>query len=69
MVLEGDGFLHDVRSCHITTRNLQLYVEIRGQKKIESATPMIIHPSLLSITSDRELETLRNMSDIIRVDS
>jgi hypothetical protein len=67
MALEGAGFLNDVRSCQITAGSLQSYVEIRGQTEFESATPMIIHPSPLNITSDREFDALRNMSNIIRV--
>jgi hypothetical protein len=68
MVLEGTGFLHDVRPCHITAGGLQLYAEIRGQTELERATPMIIHPSPLNITSDREVEALRKVSDTIKVD-
>jgi hypothetical protein len=61
--LQGAGFLHDVARCHITAGSLQLFAEVRGQTDFEGNAPLVVYPSPITVTTDSELESLKNLSD------
>jgi hypothetical protein len=61
--LHGAGFLHNVARCHIAAGSLQLFAEIRGQTDFESNAPRVVYPSPITVTTDSELESLKNLSD------
>ena len=59
--LQGAGTLQGAQSCHITLRDLQLYAEIRGSSQFEAPSGLMIVTPELPITSDSELQALRNV--------
>jgi hypothetical protein len=66
--LIGAGILGDVRPCHISAGNLQLFAEVTGRSGIESDTPLIIFPSPLFLKATPELKPIHTQSDTSKLD-
>jgi hypothetical protein len=67
--LHGAGFLHNVAHCHITAGSLQLFAEIQGQTQFQNDAPKIMFPLHTAIVTDSEIESLRKLSDVNRLDA
>ena len=63
ILLNGAGSLSGVQSCHITWGDMQLYAEIRGNSQFEAPNPQIIIPSQFPVVSDKEWETLKQITE------
>ena len=61
IALEGAGILSNVNQCHISAGNLQLYAEIRGETDFEGTTPRVVFPPQLALTTDSELQQLKDL--------
>jgi len=68
MMLQGAGTLQGARSCHVTLGDLQLYAEIRGSSQFEVPTELVIVTPRLPVTSDNELQALKNVLNTDAVD-
>jgi len=55
-------------SCHVTLGDLQLYAEIRGSSQFEAPSELMIVTPQLPVTSDNELQALRNVLNTDGID-
>jgi outer membrane murein-binding lipoprotein Lpp len=60
--LQGVGMITGAGACHITAGGLQLFAELHGVTEVQLPVPQMVYHSQFTVTSDGELEALREIS-------
>jgi hypothetical protein len=59
---EGADMLTDANACHITAGGLQLFAELHSVTEVQLPVPQMVHTTYSTVTSEGELESLREIS-------
>ena len=60
--------MQEVQAYHVTLGDLQLYAEIRGSSQFEAPAALMIVTPQLPVTSDNELQALKNVLNTDAID-
>jgi hypothetical protein len=59
--LEGTGLLHNLTGCHISSLELQAFLELHGTTYAHLDAPIFYLPDNISVLDDHELQQLKNI--------